>query len=255
VTELPLDAPAELPLPPLPRPPFWMVAIALVSIVVTWLPLALIARARVTRSAEPRVQLLQDMGVQPKFLQQDTNPLFADDRSMRPPIPGAVKFNLDGEDPEANPMYEHGFTLVTDPASGKLVVKYVTKISEVTPLNDALVQRGQARFNIYCFPCHGYDASGTGPVNQRALQLANDPNNGITWTQVANLTTDTIRKEADGQIFNTITNGIRSMPAYGPQIPVADRWAIVSYVRCLQFSQQAPIDVAPPDKQQALKSQ
>ena len=43
----------------------------------------------------------------------------------------------------------------------------------------------------------------------------------------------------DGQIFATITHGVRTMPAYGPQVPVADRWAIVAYVRALQLSQMA----------------
>ena len=66
--QLPLDAPAELPVPRLPHPPFWMVAIALVGVVVTWLPLAIIARARVTKTTESRIQIMQDMGIQPKVL-------------------------------------------------------------------------------------------------------------------------------------------------------------------------------------------
>ena len=41
----------------------------------------------------------------------------------------------------------------------------------------------------------------------------------------------------EGEIFNTITNGIRTMPSYATQIPEHDRWAIVSYVRALQLSQ------------------
>ena len=41
----------------------------------------------------------------------------------------------------------------------------------------------------------------------------------------------------DGQLFATIENGVRNMPAYGPQIPTQDRWAIVEYVRALQVSQ------------------
>jgi len=57
---------------------------------------------------------------------------------------------------------------------------------------------------------------------------------------------DRIRQQPDGQIFNTITNGIRSMPSYSSQIPTEDRWAIVAYVRALQFSQQAPASVVPP---------
>ena len=41
----------------------------------------------------------------------------------------------------------------------------------------------------------------------------------------------------DGQIFSTITNGNNTMGAYGPNIAVEDRWAIVAYVRALQKSQ------------------
>ena len=46
-----------------------------------------------------------------------------------------------------------------------------------------------------------------------------------------------IRQMPDGQLFATISNGVRMMPAYAPQIPTQNRWAIVSYVRALQLSQ------------------
>jgi hypothetical protein len=56
-----------------------------------------------------------------------------------------------------------------------------------------------------------------------------------------------------GHLFNTITNGIRTMPAYGSQIPVEDRWAIVGYVRALQRSQHASLDDVPPEERQSLR--
>jgi mono/diheme cytochrome c family protein len=43
-----------------------------------------------------------------------------------------------------------------------------------------------------------------------------------------------------GQLFNTITHGIRNMAGYGSQITVEDRWAIAAYVKALQLSQDAP---------------
>ncbi len=39
---------------------------------------------------------------------------------------------------------------------------------------------------------------------------------------------------ADGDIFNVITNGRRTMPPYKYQVVTADRWAIIAYVRVLQ---------------------
>jgi mono/diheme cytochrome c family protein len=42
-----------------------------------------------------------------------------------------------------------------------------------------------------------------------------------------------------GQLFNTITHGIRNMAGYGAQITTEDRWAIAAYVKALQLSQDA----------------
>jgi mono/diheme cytochrome c family protein len=253
--QLPLDAPAELPLPPLPRPPFWMVSLAVISVVVTWLPLALIARARATRSTEPRIQIMQDMGVQPKYKEQATDSMFADDRAMRPRIPGTV---ARGE-ADLDDTFVHGFTRVFDASSGAWKVQFAddlpAQFTDTPEHLEKLLRRGQQRFNIYCYVCHGLDGSGQGPVNERAMELQADGVAGMSWTPAAVLTADLIRAEPDGKIFNTITNGIRSMPSYGAQIPVSDRWAIVSYVRALQFSQKAPTSVVPKDKLDALQGQ
>ncbi|MDP9173042.1 MAG: cytochrome c [Planctomycetota bacterium] len=244
--EFPLDAPAELPLPPLPRPPFWMIAVALVAVVFTWVPLALIAKARTYKSSEPRIQIMQDMGVQPKYREQQTNHLFADDRAMRPKIPGTVS-QTDLEDDDT---YYHGFTRMLG-ADGSTTVQFATALPAQVPLTMDLLKHGQQRFNIYCFPCHGMDGSGHGPVNQRAMELQINGQQGMKWTQAADLTSGPIRIQPDGKIFNTITNGIRNMPSYSGQISVPDRWAIVAYVRALQFSQNAPLSAVPEDQRQA----
>jgi hypothetical protein len=58
---------------------------------------------------------------------------------------------------------------------------------------------------------------------------------------------------ADGDIFNTITFGKNTMGAYGPVVPVEDRWAIVAYVRALQLSWLGSLDDLPADQKSALK--
>ena len=60
---------------------------------------------------------------------------------------------------------------------------------------------------------------------------------------------DRLRHIPDGQLYATITNGLRNMPAYGFNIPSDDRWAIVLYVRALQLS-QAPA-AAPENMEQS----
>jgi mono/diheme cytochrome c family protein len=95
--------------------------------------------------------------------------------------------------------------------------------------------------------CHGLDGQGNGPVNARALELQNDDPRNARWTQVANLTSDLVRSRPDGHIYNTINVGIRNMPPYGPQVPTADRWAIVAYVRAIQLTYDASSRILPDD--------
>ena len=112
-----------------------------------------------------------------------------------------------------------------------------------------LLERGQGRFNIYCTPCHGYAGYGDGMVNERAqLIIGNsDPAivKGTTWVQPKSLHEQLISEQPIGQLFNTIKNGVRTMSGYGAQIPVADRWAIVAYVKALQRSQTADLNDIP----------
>ena len=57
--------------------------------------------------------------------------------------------------------------------------------------------------------------------------------------------TDRLRQMPNGYFFDVITNGFGAMPDYAAQIPTEDRWAIVSYIRALQLSQQASINDVP----------
>ena len=57
----------------------------------------------------------------------------------------------------------------------------------------------------------------------------------------------------NGQLFNTISNGYNTMMGYGAQIPHADRWAIVAYVRALERAQNASLDDVPPDQRGSLR--
>jgi len=116
------------------------------------------------------------------------------------------------------------------------------------PVTEQLMRRGQERYDIYCSPCHGLAGYGDGVVAKRADALQEG-----TWTPPSSYHTDLVRSRPAGQLFNTITNGIRNMAAYGAQIPVADRWAIVAYVRALQRSQAASVADVPPELRRQLR--
>ena len=110
------------------------------------------------------------------------------------------------------------------------------------PVTGQLLQRGRERFDIYCAPCHGALGDGNGITKKLGVMPA-----------VANLQDKRIVEMADGEIFNTITHGKSTMAAYGPLMPVADRWAVIAYLRALQLSRLGSVDDLPPDQQAALK--
>jgi mono/diheme cytochrome c family protein len=84
-------------------------------------------------------------------------------------------------------------------------------------------------------------------IAQRALRV---PSKG--WNPPSNLT-EAPASLPVGQIFHTISNGARTMRGYAAQIPEADRWAIVLYVRALQRATNASMNDVPADQQGALQ--
>lgn len=217
--------------PRLSRPPFIFIAVGLVAVVASWVPLVLFARGRVERSQSPRISLVQDMGSQPKYREQQSSEVFADGRADRPHVPGTVARG----DVQEDDHYYRGYTLST--ANGKTTATFLQGFPKDVKVDMKLVERGQARFNIYCAACHGLDGYGKGMIEVRSEQL------GMALS-VKSLHEPGVRARVDGHIFNTITNGLGNMPSYSSQIPVADRWAIVAYVRALQLSQNVPASVA-----------
>lgn len=190
-------------------------------------PLAF-ARMRATPSPNRPIHVFWDMDVQPKFKTQAPNPLFADGRAMRPPVAGTV---ARGEAYVDSHLYE-----------GVSGGQWATTLPASIRMDDATLARGHQRFDIYCSACHGYAGFGDGAVNQRAMELVSNaagPVNGTQWVAAKNLHDETVRGQPMGQLFNTITHGIRNMAGYGAQVPVEDRWAIAAYVKALQLSQDA----------------
>jgi mono/diheme cytochrome c family protein len=218
-----------------------MIAGFLVMVIGTWLPLAIAARSRVATSAAPRIALMQDMYLQPKFRPQAATDVFADGRAMRLPVAGTIaRGHLDDDD--------HFFRGFAADAVGAPVMKdgkpqFFDGYPEQVKVDAALLERGQKRFNIYCAVCHGLSGYGDGQVHRRVTELQEAGVTDIAWTPPANFHSDVIRYQPNGRIFNTINVGIRAMPGYGTQIPPADRWAIVAYIRALQLSQEVPPDL------------
>jgi mono/diheme cytochrome c family protein len=214
------------------RVPAWLPLVAIVLVALSWIPLALIARDRTMKSRTPRVMVIPDMDKQQKYQPQKMNVLFADTRADRRPVEGTVARGQLALDEHRSGGIDEGQWATTFPM----------------PVTETLMQRGHARYGIYCAPCHGLDGGGAGIVAKRADALQEG-----TWVPPSSLHDPVVRARPVGHIFNTITNGIRNMPPYGSQIPVADRWAIIAYMRALQRSQNARIEDVPPDVRPTLR--
>lgn len=156
-----------------------------------------------------------NMDYQERFDPQEANAFFADGRSMRPPVPGTVARGFLREDTR----YHEGRN--ADGAYAEAMP---------VPLTLELLERGQARYDIFCTPCHGAAGDGEGIVTT----------GGFGYTPAPTYHSDRLREVTDGYMYDVIANGVRTMPGYAQQIPVADRWAIVAYLRALQRSQYAP---------------
>ncbi len=181
------------------------------------IPPVLIFRARYSKSEHTRIHLVPNMDFQGKYKQQNTSPLFADGRAMRKDPPGTV---ARGELDRSSVLW-----------TGKQPDGSWASALPL-PVDDALMARGRERFDIYCAACHGLDGSGNSMVDLRATELT--AQGKAAWTKPADLRLPRIAAQPPGQVFNTITHGLNTMPGYRQQIPARDRWAIILYMKALQ---------------------
>ncbi len=172
----------------------------------------------------PPIQIFPDMKDQPKYLPQSASRFFGDGRELLRPVPGTVARGYLKDD-DAFYTGMHGGTFVANPL----------------PMSHETLLRGQERFNIYCAPCHDRTGSGRGIVAMRSSWPAFDLNE------------PRIRQMPDGQIFDTITHGKRTMPAYRFQIVESDRWAIIAYVRALQRAAAGTVADVPEELRSDLR--
>ena len=172
---------------------------------------------------ETPVTFIRNMYDQPKYEIQGYSDFFADHRTMRVPVEGVVS-----REAEIDPRIAKGRT--EDDAGWVLTIPQ--EVTDRAGGMSALLERGRGRYTIFCVPCHDATGSGNGMVAKRAAVIP-----GASALAPTNLHLERLRHIPDGQLYGTITNGIRNMPPYGPQTTVSDRWAIVAYVRALQLSQ------------------
>lgn len=155
----------------------------------------------------------QDMYDQPKYKPFARSDRFADGTSARP-------------------LPDHTVPMPGGPFAGTSSGRQQDPAVDAwrPPLTLQQLQRGRSRYDIYCMPCHSPTGDGDGMVVRRG------------FPQPPSFHTDALRAAPDALLFEVITHGSGQMAPYAAQLPPADRWAVVAYIRALQLSQHAPAD-------------
>ncbi len=116
-------------------------------------------------------------------------------------------------------------------AQGDLALAAVEAMPpEASPV---LLARGRKRFDIYCAPCHGLGGDGDGVIV--AHGFPKPPSYHI----------DRLLAAPPSHFYKAISKGYGVMYSYSDRVDPHDRWAIVAYIRALQFSRRATVAEVP----------
>jgi len=177
------------------------------------------------------------MDRQPKLRPQAHNNLFADQLSSRLSVEGTV--------PRSKPTVLEGreiYSFENNPLNTGRIPGTTNFVETIPlPVTGQLLARGQQRYAINCAPCHGVSGDGKG-ITSKYNMIA-----------MANFHDVRLVKMPDGELFNTITYGKNLMGAYGPNVTIADRWAIIAYIRALERSRLALLDDVPEAQRSNLR--
>jgi mono/diheme cytochrome c family protein len=116
-------------------------------------------------------------------------------------------------------------------AQGDLALAAIA--AEPPDASPAVLARGRERVDIYCAPCHGLAGDGDGVIV--AHGFPKPPSYHI----------DRLLAAPASHFYNAISKGYGVMYAYSDRVDPGDRWAIVAYIRALQFSRRATVAEAP----------
>jgi mono/diheme cytochrome c family protein len=176
---------------------------------------------------------MKDMYAQPRLGPDAASPLWADGKGSRLPPPASVPVAV-GDLAKTSSGRRGRDELAARAAADAA--------SAPPPAEPALLERGRARYDVFCAPCHSIVGDGDGMIVRRGFPRP------PSFHQAR------LREAPDRHLFDVITQGYGVMPAYADRVTSPDRWAVVAYVRALQLSQDAPVAALPIDVQAGLRA-
>ncbi len=108
------------------------------------------------------------------------------------------------------------------------------------PMTRETLQLGRRRFEVVCGVCHGLVGDGDSLVAKN-MSIRAPPSLHLK------------AGNADGWFYQVVSHGFGVMPSYASHLTVEERWAVVAYLRALQLSQKARLDLVPPEERARLQ--
>ncbi|PXA05028.1 cytochrome C [Coraliomargarita sinensis] len=183
-------------------------------------------------SEKTPIEIFPDMDRQARYKPQGENSFFEDGRNDRPiPVNTVARGNylnyeeVFSEDFDDTVLGSTTFLQGKNP-DGSWVKKLPVEADYT------LIELGREKYDIFCSACHGAAGDGNGVTKPY----------GILATSYHD---DRLRNEADGYIYDVITNGKGLMYGLKDRLTPEERWAVVLYVRALQRSQNATAEDVP----------
>lgn len=172
-------------------------------------------------------ELRKAMYDQPKYRPLQESSFFTNGMAARLPVEGTMAQGQLEDDPH----------LFTGMVNGGMATTFPFEITA------EVLNRGQQRFNIFCSPCHDQTGSGNGMVVQRGFK------------QPTSFHDQRLVDSPPGYFYNVIKNGFGVMMDYSAQVPVRDRWAIIAYIKAMQYGQRATLGDVPENQRAELEAQ
>lgn len=169
-----------------------------------------------------------DMKDQPRYEALEHSDFFADGSSARHPVEGTIaRGTLRHDDAMYKGMDDEGNFVTTIPVA----------------VDEARLERGRERYDIFCSPCHDQTGSGYGMIVRRG------------YKQPTSFHDARLKGMPHGYYYDVITNGFGDMSSYAAQVKPEDRWAIVAYIRALQLAHDTELASLPADLQQRIRAE
>ncbi len=179
------------------------------------------------------IEVFPDMDRQAKYKPQAENGFFEDGRNDRPlPAQTIARGNYLNQQAVFSPEFadsklgDMAYNLGKNP-DGSFVKKIPIEAT------NELMKIGEERYSIFCAACHGAAGDGNGVTKPYGVLAATYHDNRL-------------RSVEDGYIFDVITNGKGLMYGLKDRLSPRERWAAILYVRALQQSQNASVEVLNP---------